>query len=106
MHDAQVVLQFDLQLLSVQVHLFRAEIRTCQSLGLGRASPQQMWISKGEYELLLKLLIRHFPKCAELAERKDAKVEELAPSSGGVFVPDHQHMPSTALVVFSPLSRR
>ena len=29
--------------------------------GLGPASPQQMWISKDEYEL--------FEECAELAER-------------------------------------
>ena len=39
-----------------------------------------MWISKGEYKLFLEVLIGHFlvSEC-ELAERQDAKVEEVGP---------------------------
>ena len=51
MHDVEVVFQFDLQLLSVQVHLFMRGFEHVKPLGLGRSSPQQMWMSKGEYEL-------------------------------------------------------
>ena len=43
--------------------------------GLGRASPQQMWISKDEYELFesVEPTLPGVRKCAELAERQDAK---------------------------------
>ena len=63
--------------------------------------PQQMWISKDEYELFesVEPILRRARECAVgLAVRRQV--------TGGVFVPDHPHCHSTALDAFSFLSRR
>ena len=55
-------------------------------LGLGRASPQKMWISKDEYELFesVEPTLPGVRECAELAERQDAKWRWFwPPLSGG-----------------------
>ena len=70
MHDAQVVVFFNLTCNCFQSKLFvvRAEIGTCRTwAGL----PQQMWISKGEYELFesVEPTLPRVRECAELAER-------------------------------------
>ena len=55
-----------------------------------------------EYELFFKVLIRHF-LCSWQSAKTAGGGSFWPPSSGGVFVPDHPHCHSTALVAFSLL---
>ena len=101
-HDAQVVLQFDLQLLSGQMFFVRAEIRTCRAwAGLRHSRCGSRRASTN----CLKVLNRHFPECQSALSWHSARWR-MAPHQEECLCLTIHICHSTALVVFSLYTRR